>query len=587
MAMRYPPEWLEELRLRADILQIVSEYVPLKQKGHSYWGLCPFHGEKTPSFKVDPDQGLYYCFGCKAGGSVFQFVMDMERMEFSEAVRFLAEKVRMPLPEQREDPQAEQRRSTRERILELNRTAARLFHDTLYSPEGERVLAYLHDRGLDDPAIVRFGLGAAPSGWEATTNRLKGAGATEEELVQAGLTIKKDGRTFDMFRGRAIFPIINAHGAVLGFGGRAMGDAQPKYLNTGDTLAFNKRQNVYAANLLRKARGLSRVLLVEGYMDVVSLVRQGIVGVCATLGTALTPEQAKLIKRYAPEIWIAYDGDSAGQNATLKALDILAAADIPARVLVIPEGKDPDEFIRAHGREAFEGLMPLTAPQYRMDRAEEGLDLSKEDDRIQYAMACAAILRQVRQPVELEALIKRLQLKSGFTREVLIQQIGMAKMEAPAPPARTPARRGTADKQPAFLTDRLKAERSLLSLVGAGMVEEGMVSAERFSDPIHRRIAEGLLGGRSPAEMLDAEEDDDARRIMLEVFSDPPQLKGDERLQVIGDYLERMRRGWIDEQLSALMESLRTAEGERKLAVMQEIAALNKEKTRLQPGRKE
>lgn len=588
MATRYPEDWIEELRGRADILQIVSEYVPLKQKGRSHWGLCPFHGEKTPSFKVDPDQGLYYCFGCKAGGSVFQFIMDAERMEFSEAVHYLAEKVHMPLPKtQVDEAELERSRTLREKILALNRRAAHLFHETLYTKDGEHVLSYLHERGLDDPAIRMFGIGAAPTGWDTLTRRLTGEGATPEELVLAGITVQKGDRRFDMFRNRAIFPIINAHGAVLGFGGRAMGDAQPKYLNTADTPAFNKRHNVYAANLLRKARGLSRVLLVEGYMDVVSLVRNEIKGVAATLGTSLTPEQAKLLKRYAPEIWVAYDGDSAGQNATLLALDVLESLDIPAKVLAFPGGMDPDDFIRQSGREAFDALQPLSAPMYRMHRAKDGLELSTEEGRTRYAIACAAILKRVRQPVELENLLKRLMVDTGYSREVLIQQIGIS---VPAQP--TGSQKPRRERKPAAATgtlfDHMTAERLLLSLMNMGMVPEGMtIEAERFTEPTHRIIAQGFLDGKSPAEMLDMCEEDETRRTMLDVFGNEPQVTADEQLRVVTDCLERMRRGWIDDRIRTLIEMIQTASGADKTAAFQEIESLNKEKERLRPGRKE
>ena len=586
MATRYPPEWIEELRLRADIVSIVSEYVPLKQNGRSFKGLCPFHNEKTPSFHVDPDKGLYYCFGCKAGGSVIQFVMEAERMEFSEAVRYLADKLHVPLPDQIDDQEADRRRSVRERIYEVNRQAARFFHDTLYSPAGAQILDYLHGRGLDDPIIRLFGLGAAPAKWDTLTNQLMDSGVPVEDLVLAGLTVEKEGKRFDMFRNRAIFPIINAHGAVLGFGGRAMGDNQPKYLNTADTPAFNKRLNVYAQNLLRKARGLSRVVLVEGYMDVVSLVRHGIEGVVATLGTALTPEQAKLLKRYAPEIWVAYDGDRAGQTAILRALDVFQSLDIPARVLSFPNGQDPDDFIREHGRDAFAALKPLSAPQYRIERAADGLELSTEEGRTRYAIACAAILKGVKQPVELENLLKRLTLSTGYSREVLLQQMGVTPPEKPM--YTQPAKR---EKLPAaaspFLPEHVKAERTLLTLMSAGLVPEGTVEEKRFADEHNRKIAGWLLSGRHPAELAEEADDPALRAVMMEIFSAEPRLYGDELMQVIIDCTERMRRAWIDERIKTLTDGLSTATDDDRRRILLEIAGLTTEKERLRPGRKE
>ncbi len=588
MATQYPSEWLDELRARADIASIVSEYVPLKQNGRRYWGLCPFHNEKTASFSVDSDRGFYYCFGCKAGGNVFQFIMDMERMEFGEAVRFLAEKLRIPLPEKIDNAQAQQQRTVRERIYEINRRAAHFFHDTLYGPEGADVLAYLHGRGLDDPAIKSFGLGASPPGWDTLLKTLGTEGFTPEEIIQAGLAVDKgSGKRFDMFRNRAMFPIISAHGAVLGFGGRAMGDAQPKYLNTSDTPAFNKRLNVYAHNMLRKARNLPRVLLVEGYMDVVSLARQGVTGVVATLGTALTPEQAKLLKRYAPEIWVAYDGDSAGQNAILRALDVFEGLDIPARVLVIPDGLDPDDFIRGRGREAFEALTPLSAARYRMLRAKDGLDLSGEEGRTQYAIACASILKKVSQPVEVENLLKRLVVETGYTREVLVQQIGLAPLEKPMH-IQAPRREKLPTATPVFLPDHLQAERTLLTLMGAGLVPAGTVDKDRFTDETHRLIAGELLSGQSPSALLESEMDPEVRPVLLEVLGREPRLYDDETMTVITDCLEKMRRGWIDNRILELNGSLKAIDDtNEKKAVLQEIQALNTEKKRLGPGRKE
>lgn len=310
--MRFPPSWLDELRARADIVQIVGQYVQLKKNGRKYWGLCPFHGEKTASFSVDPEKQLFYCFGCKAGGSVIHFVMEIEHLPFPEAVKHLADQLHMPLPQMEADPDYQRRQTQRERLLACNRDAAHFFYETLFTPAGQPMLDYLKRRGVSDGVIRKFGLGAAPNSWDALTRAMQAKGYTTEELQMAGLIVIKDAeeatadrparprRAFDMFRNRAIFPIIDQYGNVLAFGGRAIENVQPKYLNTSDTPIFNKRLGVYAANLLRKERHLERVVLVEGYMDVVSLTQFGVTGVCATLGTALTSEQAKLLKRFAP-----------------------------------------------------------------------------------------------------------------------------------------------------------------------------------------------------------------------------------------------------------------------------------------------
>ena len=288
MAGRFTDSWLEELRSRVTIEEVVGEYVRLKQKGKRFWGLCPFHNEKTPSFSVDSESQLYYCFGCHKGGTVFNFVMDMERMEFPDAVRQLAERAHMELPDDLSASGSGVSTVDREKIYEANVAAARYFHALLWAEEGAAALKYLYARGLTDSDIRKFGLGASPSGWEDGTKALLDMGFSRETLVQAGLTVLKDGRSYDMFRSRAIFPIIGAQGKVLGFGGRAMGDAQPKYLNTPDTPVFNKRNNLYALNFAKSERQAGRLVLVEGYMDTVSLRKYGVQGVVATLGTALT-----------------------------------------------------------------------------------------------------------------------------------------------------------------------------------------------------------------------------------------------------------------------------------------------------------
>ena len=298
--MAIPQSVIEEIKYKSDLESVISSYITLKRRGKNLIGLCPFHGEKTPSFTVYPENGSFYCFGCKAGGHVIQFVQEMERLSYREAVELLANQMHMTLPEMHEDPEYEARRSRNERLFAANKEAARWYHAQLWDERNADILAYLHKRGLNDGTIRKFGLGAAPNDWDALTSYLEAKGFSQEELRLAGLTVVKEASRFDMFRNRAIFPIIDVQGQVLGFGGRAMGDAMPKYLNTSDTPVFNKRKGVYAANLLKKLRNLKRIILVEGYMDVVALVQSGVQGVVATLGTALTNEQARFLKRYAP-----------------------------------------------------------------------------------------------------------------------------------------------------------------------------------------------------------------------------------------------------------------------------------------------
>ena len=576
MAGRYPPQWLDELRARADIVKVIGSYVTLKKNGHRYVGLCPFHNETAPSFSVDEQKQVYHCFGCKAGGSVIQFVMDIERLSFSEAVAFLADQLHMPLPEMQNDPAYEKRRTLKERIYLANRTAARMYHQLLWQPESSAILHYLQQRGLSDAVIRRFGIGAAPPSAQVG-HRLMEEGFTEEELVQAGLMLRREGRTFDMFRNRAMFPIIDTYGNVLGFGGRAMGDAMPKYLNTSDTPAFNKRYTVFAANLLRKARGLTRVILVEGYMDVVALSQFGVEGVAATLGTALTPEQARLLHRFAPEVYIAYDGDRAGQKAILRGLEVLEGENVPVRVLDFPGGLDPDEFIRQEGLEAFQALKPISAVTYRMRREKERHDVSTEEGRIEYAKACAAILRGVKEPVELENHLRHLSVETGFSKEVLMQQIGAA----PPPKVVTAAKREGFRQKAREVSQVDWTARTLLAVLATGRLPKDSVSPEEFEDPLLRSLCEGLLAGESAASLMERQTDDQGRAAVGDILSLNTDLDDDGLMRMAQDCLKKMRKqrlekalGLIQQRLPALAGEERERETQRAFALTQQLLDL-------------
>ena len=578
MAGRFPTAWMDDFYSRVDIVQVVSAYVPLKKNGSRYWGLCPFHHEKTPSFSVNGEQNLYYCFGCKAGGNVVQFVEEMEHLTYREAVEYLAKQIHMPIPETQEDPDYERRRSQRERLLGANKAAARWYHAQLWLPENQRILDYLHKRGLDDGTIRKFGLGAAPEEWDALTRALEQQGYTQEELRLAGLTVVKQETRFDMFRNRAIFPIIDAQGQVLGFGGRAMGDAQPKYLNTSDTPVFNKRKGVYAANMLRKQRDLKRVILVEGYMDVVALIQHGVNGVVATLGTALTNEQARLLKRYAPEIWVSYDGDSAGQHAIMRALEIFEQEDIRARVLFFPDNLDPDEFIRQRGLDAFEHLRPLKAAEYRMQRAKEDLDLSDDDQRIEYAKRCAQILSKVREPVELETYLQTLAVQTGFSKDVLRQQMGLSIAEAnnAKPPRERIIRRRAGDAPAASMP-----EKTLIALLVSGLMPKDAVRDTDFDDPQLHMLAQKLLAGSSPAAILAECETEQQRVAYSEAFALNAEITQDNAAAVAEDCLRTIRQTRLQRQIDDIRAQLDTCGSAEKADMLKELLTLSNELARL------
>lgn len=579
MAGRFPQQWLDELRERADIVQVVSRYVQLTPKGGRYWGLCPFHGEKTASFTVNPQRQMYYCFGCHVGGSALNFVMEMERVEFRDAVKLLAEQVHMELPEMVSGGENAVSRNEKERLYEANRQCARFYHAQLWRPENAQVLAYLHDRGLSDSTIRIFGLGSTPASSDGATRELLSQGFTQDELVRAGISVSRDGRVYDMFRQRAIFPIIDAQGRVLGFGGRALGDVKPKYLNTGDTPVFNKRQGVFAANLLKKQRGLKRVILVEGYMDVVSLVQAGVQGVCATLGTALTLEQARLLKRYAPEIWVSYDGDAAGQHAILRALDIFDEEGVRARVLDFPDGMDPDEFIRARGAQGMEQIKPMDATAYRMKQEATQHDLSTQEGRTAYAIACAKFLSRIREPVELENYIQQLMLSTGFTREVLLAQIGRTEMIAEERRSvYRHAARPLEEKNEGADTQTIAAEEQLLRLMSEGRLEAGTVTAEDFATPRRRALAEKLLAGLSAGAILEGIEDEDERARAASVLQGDSGVAGGQELRAVGDCLRVLRRRRVEAEIAQLTQQAAQQTGEDRRRTLLRIQELMKER---------
>lgn len=574
MSGRLSDAWLDELRSRTSLEEIVSEYVPLKQKGRRFWGCCPFHNEKTASFSVDSESQLYYCFGCHKGGTAIHFVMEMERMEFMDAVKHLAERAHMELPERTSESRQKTDADERERIYEANTLAARFFHNLLWKEEGTEVLNYLYQRGLSDSDIRRFGLGASPKGWDSLAQHLKEQGFTDAVLEKAGLVVRKDSRVYDMFRNRAIFPIINTQGRVVGFGGRAMGDAQPKYLNTSETPVFNKRQGLYALNMAKKERGLGRLILVEGYMDTVSLRRNGIQGVVATLGTALTEEQARLIKRFAPEVWISYDGDGAGRKAALRALEIFDAQEIRAKVIDYPVGMDPDDFVKVNGQTGFNALPKYDATEYRMIRARDDLDVSTQEGMTQYAMRCCEILKRVKSPIEMENHLRRLINETGYSREVLLGQIGVVKLQ-PQRSSRTQHSGRTGNHT---TTDALLAEQALLTLLKNGSIPAEMVHVEDFSEGTMKKCAQELLAGKSVNALIESFEDEDARRQAVQAFNyEPMPEEREDRFKLAETCLRTIRRSRLAERAAKIQEEIQHADPERKRQLYEQMDAINRE----------
>ena len=424
--MPLPERFLDDLIARTDIVDLVSESVRLTKKGNSWWGCCPFHGEKTPSFHVLPDRQIYKCFGCGKGGGVIRYVMDLENLPFQDAIAVLAKRAGMPVPEFRgSSPGARERR---EKILEINRQAALAFHRWLNGPEGAEGLGYLQRRGLSRDTLTRFGLGFAPNSWNSLIAELSARGYDKRDLLDAGLAVStKEGRIYDRFRNRVMFPIIDVRGSVIGFGGRVMDDSTPKYLNSPDTPVYNKSRNVFALNLAKTSKA-GRVILTEGYMDTIALHQAGFDSAVASLGTALTEEHGQLLARYFKESVIAYDGDGAGVAAAQRAIPLLEKAGLKVKVLRMQGAKDPDEFIKAYGRGAFARLLDQSEEQvdYRLSQIQKKYDLTDDGQRIAFLQEAAQLVSTLHSAVEREVYGGHAAQMAGVSPETMKLEVERA-----------------------------------------------------------------------------------------------------------------------------------------------------------------
>lgn len=420
--MAIPSSFIDDLVARSDIVDVVSDYVKLTPKGGSYWGLCPFHGEKTPSFHVRADQQNYHCFGCGKGGGVISFVMEVENLPYLDALRLLAKRAGVEFPEQNMDQRSRRKRA---RLLELNKEAARFFHSQLHGPAERQGLEYLQRRGLSRGIMTRFGLGFAPDNWDSLIRAMAQKGYEKGDLLEAGLAVSSQkGRIYDRFRGRVMFPIIDLRGDVIGFGGRVMGDGAPKYLNSPDSPVFNKSRNLFALNLAKNTK-LGRIVLTEGYMDTISLYQAGFDCAVASLGTSLTADHAKLLSRFTKEVVICYDADSAGIQAANRAIPLLEKTGLKVRVVRVHGAKDPDEFLKKFGPDAFAKLLDQSENyvNYNLRQLQEKYDLTDPIQRAEFARAGAEVISQLESPVEREVHAGQLAQTTGVGKDALLQEI--------------------------------------------------------------------------------------------------------------------------------------------------------------------
>lgn len=506
--MAFPEAFLEEVNEKNPIEDVVGSYVNLTRRGSNMFGLCPFHNEKTASFSVAPEKGIYYCFGCHKGGGVVNFIMEIEGMDYPDSVRFLAKRAGIPIPE--EDAKQASNLRRKERLWELCRDAARFYHNTLKSPEGQAGLQYLLSRGLTPKTIKTFGLGFAPNSWDGLKKAMLEKGYTVQDLQDAGLVRsktkqKKDENgqvveylsTYDWFRNRVMFPIIDVRGNVIGFGGRVMDGSEPKYLNSPESMIFNKRKNLFALNVAKKTK-MEMLVLTEGYMDTIAMHQYGFDCAVASLGTSLTQEQAGMLSKYTKQMVLCYDGDQAGQNAAKRAISILEPTGISVRVLRMEGAKDPDEYLKKFGAERFKKLLGQSENQaaYQLETIRRKFDLNSDDGKVEFLKEAATLISSMSSSVEREVYSTRAAEMAGVKADAVKLEVSRAYKRHIAAQKKkeeqknlSPAKQAqpTAMKRNYENTKSAMAEEGLLALLFLEpnlMDSVGNLKAEQFSDEV-------------------------------------------------------------------------------------------------------
>ena len=587
--MPLPESFLQELKARTDITDLVSSYVNLRRSGRNLVGLCPFHHEKTPSFNVYPDNGSFYCFGCGTGGDVITFVRKIENLDYIESVRFLAQRAGLQIPEEQVDDSMSRLRT---RILEINRESARFFHRVLLSETGKPGLDYLVRRGLSMATIRHFGLGFSPPGRFALSDHLKKMGYTDQELIQANVAFQsRSGRIMDRFHSRVMFPIIDLRGNVVAFGGRILTDEKPKYINTSDTPVYHKSSGLFAMNFA-KNNGGQQLILAEGYMDVISLHQAGFTNAMASLGTSLTVEQARLMARYAKEVVVCYDSDSAGQKAASRAIPMLRDAGLLVKVLSIPGNKDPDEYIRSHGEEGkayFKRLLDECGNdvEYRLARLKDSCNVETAEGRVAYLTEAAKLLATLDSQIEQEVYAGKLAEEMSVDKSAILLQMKKQSRQRTRQ-ERQRQFRETQQKVSA-VGDKVNPEKSrhlrsanaeealiayLFAHPDAAVWVSGQISPEKFSTAFTRRVYDAILGkitNNQPmsltdlTEVLTSEEISAVARILARYHSvSMGQEDAQEYIQVIKQEVGRMSE---DQLRNASQQDL-----------MQQLQALRKTK---------
>ncbi len=569
--MYYSDELIEEVRSKNDIVDVISSYVKLQKKGSSYFGLCPFHNEKTPSFSVSRAKQMYYCFGCGAGGNVFTFLMEYENYSFTEAMQFLADRAGVKLPEEDESEKGRRQADTKAQLLEINKVSAQYYYTQLMSPKGKTALKYLKDRGISDDTIRAFGLGYSNKYSDDLYRFLKERGYSDEMLIQSGLIMadEKQG-AHDKFWNRVMFPIMDANSRVIGFGGRVMGDGKPKYLNSPETLIFDKSRNLYGLFRARKSKQ-SYFLLCEGYMDVISLQQAGFTNAVASLGTALTEQHASVLKRYVDQVYLTYDSDEAGTKAAIRAVPILRSAGITARVVRLDPYKDPDEFIKGEGAKAFEERIKEAGNgfMFSLQMLEREYDMASPEGKTEFIHEAADRLGEFDEEIErenyIEAVAKTYHVNVDDLRKLVVQTAvrhGYAKPAKPVQKSTEAPREDAVSKAQKILLTWMASDEEAFTRI------RKVLSPEDFSGDIYRQVAELLYrqyeeGDVNPARIISHFTDEESQRQAASLFNTSigPLATDKEQEKALTETVARVKSHSIDEAVKQLdpadMEGMR------------------------------
>lgn len=534
--MFYSDDLIEEVRSRNDIVDVIGSYVKLQRRGSSYFGLCPFHNEKSPSFSVSPAKQMFYCFGCGAGGNVFTFLMEYENFTFPEALKSLADRAGVDLPEVEYSEEAKKQRDLKSAVLEVNKMAATFFYYQLRAPQGAKAMEYLKKRALSDETMRRFGLGYAGPYSDALYRYLKQKGISDALLKESGLmSVNERQGMYDKFWNRVMFPIMDVNGKVIGFGGRVMGDAKPKYLNSPETIIFDKSRNLYGLHIARTSRK-KYLLVCEGYMDVISMHQAGFTNAVASLGTALTSQHASLLKRYTDEVILTYDSDEAGVKAALRAIPLLKAAGIATKVLHMDPYKDPDEFIKARGTEAFEERIAQAENSFLFELSvlERSYDMRDPESKTRFHQAAAARIAGFELELERENYIEAVAAKYHVSFEGLRRMVMNCLMQGVPVRTEQPQVRRQAPKEK---DDGIrKSQRLILTWLSEYPQLFATISRyirpEDFSDELYRKVA-GMLYGQmeqgelNPAKITSCFTEPEEQRVVAQLFNTELRVESD------------------------------------------------------------